>query len=201
MHNTAQQHDRSQLKGNPWTLKEVTAAGLFAALTAVSAMFTVPLPFVPMTLQVLVTLLAGAVLGARAGSLSQAVYVAMGVVGLPVFSGRGAGIQHLLGPTGGYLIGFVLAPWVVAKALGPRRPFSMARGAVAMGLGLLVIHVAGVLGLSVHVGSLNRAVAIDAAFIPVDLIKAVAAFAIARGLEARGVVMREAVAGSSYSSR
>src|SRR5690606_32992131 len=99
------------------------------------------------------------------------------VVGLPVFSGRGAGIQHLLGPTGGYLIGFVLAPWVVAKALGPRRPFSMARGAVAMGLGLLVIHVAGVLGLSVHVGSLSRAVAIDAAFIPVDLIKAVAAFA------------------------
>lgn len=175
----------------PWTLKEVTAAGLFAALTAVSALFTIPLPWVPVTLQVLVTLLAGAVLGARAGTLSQGVYVAMGAVGLPVFSGRGAGLQHLIGPTGGYLLGFILAPWVVAKVLGPRRSVSPGRGLAAMTLGILVIHVAGVLVLSLHVGSLGRAAAIDAAFIPLDLVKAVAAFVIARGLEARGVVLRD----------
>lgn len=178
--------------GTPWTLKEVTAAGLFAALTAVSAVFTIPLPWVPVTLQVLVTLLAGAVLGARAGTLSQGVYVAMGAVGLPVFSGRGAGLQHLVGPTGGYLLGFVLAPWVVAKVLGPRsRPIGLGRGLLAMLLGILVIHLAGVSVLALHVGSVGRAVAIDAVFIPLDLVKAVAAVAIARGLEARGVVLRE----------
>lgn len=58
-----------------WSLRELTAAGLFAALTAVAAVITIPMPFVPFTLQVLVTLLSGAVLGARAGALSQAVYV------------------------------------------------------------------------------------------------------------------------------
>lgn len=182
---------QNQHAKKPWTLKEVTAAGLFAALTAASALFTIPLPWVPLTLQVLVTLLAGAVLGGRAGTLSQGVYVAMGAVGLPVFAGRAGGIQHLVGPSGGYLIGFILAPWVVAKVLSGRRTFGPVRGLVAMGLGLLVIHIAGVLVLSLHVGSLGRALVIDVAFLPVDLLKAVAAYVIARGLEARGVVIRD----------
>lgn len=182
---------QKQKAKHTWTLKEVTAAGLFAALTAVSALVTIPLPWVPITLQVLVTLLAGAVLGVRAGMLSQGVYVLMGAVGLPVFAGRAGGIQHLLGPTGGYLAGFILAPWVVGRLLRGHRSVGAGRGLLAMGLGILVIHIAGVLGLSFHVGSLGRALAIDAAFIPLDLVKALAAFAIARGLEARGVVMRD----------
>ncbi len=170
-----------------WTLKELSAAGLFAALTAVGALVTIPLPYVPFTLQVLFTLLSGAVLGPRVGMLSQGVYVLMGAVGLPVFSGRGAGVQQLVGPTGGYLIGMVLAPWVVGRILRASASPGWGRSAAAMLLGLAVIHAAGVAVLSFHVGSLWGALTVDVVFVPVDLLKAAAALAIARGLEARGV--------------
>jgi len=175
----------------PWTLKEVTAAGLFAALTAVGAYVTLPMPWVPFTLQVLVTLLAGVVLGARAGALSQGVYVLMGVAGLPVFAGRIGGIQALVGPTGGYILGFVVAAWLVGRVMErdqARRPL---RAMAAMGLGIAAIHICGVLVLSFHVGSLERAVAIGLAFLPVDVLKAIAAYTIAKGLAARGITLHE----------
>lgn len=177
----------------PLALKEVTAAGLFAALTAVSAMVTIPMPMVPFTLQVMVTLLAGAVLGARAGALSQAVYLLMGVIGLPVFAGRIGGIQGLAGPTGGYLIGFVLAAWVVGSFFGRSETPRPLRAMFAMGLGIVAIHVPGVLVLSLHTGSLSSALAIGLAFIPMDILKAIGAYAIAKGLAARGVVLRDPV--------
>lgn len=91
------------------------AAGL-AALTGVAAQVRVPLPFtpVPITLQTFAVLLAGIVLGLEYGGLSQAIYVGVGVAGVPWFQGGGAGPGHLFGPTGGYLVGFVLA----AAAIG-----------------------------------------------------------------------------------
>lgn len=181
----------SREHANRWTLKEVSAAGLFAALTAVGALITIPLPWVPLTLQVLFTLLSGAVLGPRVGVLSQAAYVLMGVVGLPVFAGRGAGIQQLVGPTGGYLIGMVLAPWIVGRVLRGSASPGWGRSLSAMLLGLAVIHVAGIIVLSFHVGSIFAAVTVDVVFLPVDLLKALAALTIARGLKARGVVMGE----------
>lgn len=184
---------RPQSRKQPWTIKEVTAAGMFAALTAVGAMITIPMPWVPFTLQVLVTLLSGAVLGARAGALSQAVYVLMGAIGLPVFAGRAGGIQTLFGPTGGYLIGFVLAAWVVGRVLAGGQKREALRAVAAMGLGLLAIHVPGVLVLSYHTGSLWGAVLVDVVFWPVDILKAAAAYAIAKGLKARGVVLQESM--------
>lgn len=83
----------------------------FTFLTALSANVRIPLPFtpVPVTLQPLMVLLAGAMLGGVRGGLSQLLYVAWGVAGLPIFAGTGAGLAVLAGPTGGYLIGFVLA--------------------------------------------------------------------------------------------
>lgn len=90
--------------------KVVLALGL-AALTGVAAQVRVPLPFtpVPITLQTFVVLLAGIALGVRYGGLSQALYVGIGLAGVPWFQGGGAGVGHLLGPTGGYLVGFVAA--------------------------------------------------------------------------------------------
>lgn len=87
----------------------------FAALTGVAAQVRVPLPFtpVPITLQTFAVLLAGLVLGGRVGGMSQAIYVAIGLGGVPWFTGGGAGVGHLLGPTGGYLVGFVAAAAVV----------------------------------------------------------------------------------------
>src|SRR5262245_41782242 len=87
----------------------------FAFLTWAGARVSVPIPFtpVPATLQTLAVLLAGAFLGARAGAASQTIYIMMGIAGLPVFALPGGGPAYLLGPTGGYLAGFVAAPFIV----------------------------------------------------------------------------------------
>jgi len=119
-----------------------------------SAFVAIPLPFtpVPLTLQTLVVLLAGITLGRRRGVLAVLVYIAQGLAGLPVFAGGGVGMARLLGPTGGYLVGFVLAAglvgWLAEK--GWDRKVRSALGALA--LGTVVIHGAGALWLATFVG-------------------------------------------------
>ncbi|MDP3765716.1 MAG: biotin transporter BioY [Nanoarchaeota archaeon] len=100
-------------------LKGMVFAALFAALTAAVAWFKIPLPFtpVPITLQTLVVLLSGAMLGPYYGALSMAVYIAVGAIGLPVFAGGASGIGVLLGPTGGYLFSYPIASFVTGKML------------------------------------------------------------------------------------
>src|SRR3712207_1750584 len=98
-------------------LKGMIFAALFAALTAACAWFKVPLPFtpVPITLQTLAVLLSGAMLGAYYGALSMIIYLILGAIGLPVFAGGGSGFGSLLGPTGGYLLSYPIASFVVGK--------------------------------------------------------------------------------------
>src|ERR687889_115461 len=82
-----------------------------AAVTAVTAQITIPLPFspVPFTLQVLAVILSGLLLGPRYGALSQAIYVLIGAIGVPVFAGFSGGLGIVLGPTGGYLLSYPAA--------------------------------------------------------------------------------------------
>ena len=75
-------------------VKEMILAALFAALTAVGAFIEIPLGPVSFTLQILFTALAGIMLGAKLGALSQIVYVVIGLLGLPIFSGRMGGRMH-----------------------------------------------------------------------------------------------------------
>ena len=81
----------------------------FSLLIALSAQIAIPLPFtpVPVTLQTLMVLATGALLGSRRGAAAVLLYIGEGLVGLPVFSLGRSGIVHLAGPTGGYLVGFV----------------------------------------------------------------------------------------------
>ncbi|MCG2713971.1 MAG: biotin transporter BioY [Candidatus Omnitrophica bacterium] len=90
---------------------QLLAVVSFVMLTALSAFVRIPLPFtpVPLTLQTFFVLLSGALLGRRLGLFTQGVYVLLGCVGLQVFTGLGSGILYLLGPTGGYIFGFLLA--------------------------------------------------------------------------------------------
>jgi biotin transport system substrate-specific component len=87
----------------------------FILATALGAYVRIPLPFtpVPITLQTFFVILSGAVLGRRLGGLTQGFYVFLGVSGMPIFQGYGAGLAHLAGPTGGYLAGFVVASYIV----------------------------------------------------------------------------------------
>ncbi|MCL5985168.1 MAG: biotin transporter BioY [Actinobacteria bacterium] len=87
----------------------------FAALTYLGSQASIYLPFtpVPITLQVLTVILAGLTLGPRLGALSQAEYVIAGILGAPVFAGGKSGVVALAGPTGGYLVGFIFAAFVI----------------------------------------------------------------------------------------
>lgn len=104
-------------------LKGMVFAALFAALTAAVAWFKIPLPFtpVPITLQTLVVLLSGAMLGAYYGALSMIIYLVLGAIGLPVFAGGSSGIGALLGPTGGYLFSYPVAAFAIGKMLEKKK--------------------------------------------------------------------------------
>jgi biotin transport system substrate-specific component len=92
-------------------LCRLLSVGAFIVLTTLSAFVRIPLPFtpVPLTLQTFFVLLSGAFLGRKLGLISQAAYLLLGLTGLQVFTGIGSGSLYLLGPTGGYLVGFILA--------------------------------------------------------------------------------------------
>ena len=102
----------------------------FTSLTALGAFVRIPLPFtpVPITLQTFFVLSAGVALGRRAGALSQGLYLALGCLGAPYFAGGESGLAYLAGPTGGYLLGFPLAAWLVGALAGAgseRRPLGV----------------------------------------------------------------------------
>jgi biotin transport system substrate-specific component len=118
----------------------------FALLTAIGAQLEIPHQPVPYTFQTLVVLLAGAILGPRNGFLSMAMYVVLGTVGLPVFSGGGFGLIRIAGPTGGYLLAFPIAAYVVGYVLSRREGFFWTLG--AMTAGLLLIFCVGTLQLN-----------------------------------------------------
>ena len=101
------------------------AVAAFVVLTALGAFVRIPLPFtpVPLTLQTFFVLLAGAFLGSNLGSLSQASYILLGVIGIPLFTNAGSGATYLFGPTGGYLAGFVLSAFFLGVALRQTRGF------------------------------------------------------------------------------
>jgi biotin transport system substrate-specific component len=153
---------------------------LFFAFTAVAARVTVPLPFtpVPITLQVMVVLLAGLVLGARAGAASQLAYLAAIAAGLPL-DANALGLAALSGPTAGYLIGFVPAAFVTGW-LAERGSTTRAGRFLAAVAGMMIIYTTGVAWLTPAVGGLRAAWILGVApFILVDLGKAVIAAAVA----------------------
>lgn len=177
-------------------------ATLVAALIAVGALIAVPIGPVPVTLQVLVIAVAALVLTPAEALLAVALYVAIGAAGAPVFSGGGAGAGVLLGPTGGFIAGFLLgtpvaallrervAPPSAADRVSPRR-----RGladVAALGVLLGVTYLAGWSWFSLSTGRpAAEAFALAVApFVLVDAVKCVAAVAVARALRTAGLASR-----------
>jgi biotin transport system substrate-specific component len=150
---------------------------LGSLVVALSATVSVRLPFtpVPWTLQPLAVLLVGALLGARRGMAALLAYLAEGVSGLPVFAGGSFGIASLIGPTGGYLVGFVAAAGVtgaLAKRGWDRRFFSTW---AAMALGSLALFAFGLAWLSRFTGWSGVLAAGFWPFVPGDVLKQVLA--------------------------
>ncbi len=156
------------------TVIKILGVFSFLALTVAGAYIRIPLPFspVPFTLQTFFVLLAGAVLGRRLGLLSQSGYLLFGIIGLPVFT-----VPSLFGPTGGYLVGFALAAFIIGRMLDRYCSADFVKIATAMFLGLVVLFTTGTIWLSIflHI-SIVKAFALGVApFIVGDIIKLMAA--------------------------
>ena len=114
---------------------------LFAALTAVGAFFKIPFALAAISLQFLFTAMAGILLGAGYGALSQLVYVLIGLVGVPIFA-LGGGFSYVLQPTFGFLLGLIPSAFVIGRLA--KRPLTFWRAALAMLAGLAVLYAIGV---------------------------------------------------------
>lgn len=164
-------------------LQSMVCASLMAALIAVGAYLHIPLGPVPIVLQNLFVLLAALLLGSRWGVTCVAVYLLAGAIGIPVFAGAKGGIVHFLGPTGGYLLGFLLAAFLtgsIAEQFGKR----LAGEISAVTLGILAIYAVGVPWLKFVTGlTWSRALLVGMVpFLIGDVFKASAAILLARAL-------------------
>ena len=119
--------------------KDLVLTAMFTALITAGAYIRIPVPVCPFTLQFLFTTLAGIVLGKNKGAAATALYVVLGLAGLPVFTG-GGGIEYVLQPTFGYLIGFAAGAWLTGKIIETSPDGSLARYVAACLAGLAVVY-------------------------------------------------------------
>lgn len=172
-------------------VSNIALAAVLAALTAAFAYVSIPIPGLPapVSFQVFGVYFAGLLLGPRWGGFSLGLYLLVGIAGAPVFSNGGAGLGYVLGPTGGYLIGFLLAAILIgaivhrgldAKPLGE---VSVAVQAGALVAGLALIYAIGVPWLALTAGyPFVEAATVGAAiFLPGDAIKIAATLALVKG--------------------
>ncbi|MFA9381155.1 MAG: biotin transporter BioY [Acetanaerobacterium sp.] len=134
--------------------KALVLCALLAAATAVLSQISVPLPFtpVPINLATLAVFVAGGLLGPVYGAVSLTVYVMLGAVGLPVFAQFSGGVGIILGPTGGYILGYIGAAWLTGLIIN-RLPKNFLSAVVAMIAGLLVCYALGTAWFMVETGT------------------------------------------------
>jgi biotin transport system substrate-specific component len=155
----------------------------FALILAMAAQVTAPIPGtpVPFSLQPMIVVLAGLMLGPVAGAASMALYLAMGAAGLPVFSpvpGLPQGIARFAGPTGGYLIAYPIAAYITGITAGKQSTYF--RRFIAACAGIAMIFVGGIAQLTILNQSFVRAIDLGITpFVPLDAVKALIAAAIA----------------------
>ncbi|MEW6030755.1 MAG: biotin transporter BioY [Chloroflexota bacterium] len=128
-------------------------------LVALFAQVEIPLQPVPITGQTFAVLLVGAALGSKRGAAALALYLAEGALGLPFFSGGASGLSHLTGATAGYLVGFVMAAYVVGLLAERGLERSVRTSLIPFLIGTVVIYLFGVAWLAVVLGSLSKAIA------------------------------------------
>lgn len=145
---------------------------IFALLTAFSAQISIPAKPVPFTLQTFIVVLSGAFLGARGGAYSQFLYLALGIIGLPVFAqvpDAPLGLARIIGPTGGYLIAFPAAAFLVGYLLKDKK--SYLRVILSFFAGEILVITFGVFHLfSFYTKNLSEAIAAGAAIFSIWMI-------------------------------
>jgi biotin transport system substrate-specific component len=152
-------------------------------LTAVGALVAIPIGPVPIVLQNFFVFLTGLFLGSRWGLASVGIYLIAGILGFPVFAGGTGGIGRIIGPTGGYLVGYIPAVFIIGVIVEKRRT-SLYLDIVALVSGSLILYLFGVTWLKIITGmSAGKALAVGMLpFLPGDALKIAAAIASARVL-------------------
>ena len=166
-------------------VRDMAYISLFAALIALSTWISIP-SAVPFTMQVFAVFLSFALLGGKRGTLALLVYIALGAVGAPVFSGFRGGIAVLVGPTGGYIVGFVLSG-LLYQLLSPRLKETPVSMFVLLFAGLLLCYCFGTLWFMFvygrHTGPIGFGTALSMCVLPFvlpDILKIILALACAR---------------------
>ena len=161
---------------------EMTKMALMVAMNCVSAYIIIPLPFSlsPLALQTLIVNLTGYVLNAKQAFMTMLVYLLVGLAGVPVFTGGSAGPGKLFGPTGGYIIGFLVTAVFLAYFKGEKYNFKR-YALLGCVIGIPLIYVFGVVQLKlITVMPWDKAILTGALpFIPLDIVKCLAAAVIA----------------------
>jgi biotin transport system substrate-specific component len=142
-------------------LRDLMLIILGALFVAALAQVEIPLPFtpVPITGQTFGVLLVGAALGSKRGAASLASYLALGILGLPFFAGGAHGLEILIGATGGYLIGFIIAAYIIGLLAERGLERNVRTSFIPFLAGTVIIYVCGVAWLAVFLGSFNKAIA------------------------------------------
>lgn len=131
------------------SVREMIMVGVGAALMAVFSQLSIPLPSVPLTLQVFGVVIISVILGKKLGTLSIIVFMLLGAIGLPVFASFTGGLNIITGATGGYIIGFVFMAFIIGYFIEKDKKSLAFIGAY---LGLAVDYVFGVLQLKLLMG-------------------------------------------------
>ncbi|WP_338749045.1 biotin transporter BioY [Bacillus sp. FJAT-52991] len=118
-------------------LRMMLTAALFAAIIGIMAQVTIPLPLVPITGQTLAVGLAATILGSRYGALSAIIYMLLGAVGIPVFSGMSAGMGVIFGPTGGYIVSFIFSAFITGLYI-EKTSATVTQAFIANAIGMLI---------------------------------------------------------------
>jgi biotin transport system substrate-specific component len=166
----------------------LTYPAFFAALTAVMSFISIPTPFslVPITGQTLAVMLTGSILSVRQAYWSMLTYLLIGAVGVPVFSGFSGGIGVILGPTGGYLIGYLPGVMLIALLKGHNNTlWSLALANIIGGIGIVYLLGITWLGLVTGMGIQKAIMAGALPFIPGDIMKVIAATVISATVNKR----------------
>jgi len=151
-------------------IKDIALVLSFATLTGICAKLKIEIGIVPITMQTLAVLLSGALLGSKRGALSQLTYLSIGLAGLPWFA-RGGGMAYIMSPTFGYIIGFVLAAYLVGYLAEKGLDRSLKTAILALLIGNIILYIPGLLWLAKFVG-FGKVLAVGFyPFIPGDLLK------------------------------
>lgn len=173
------------------SLRKQVLVGVCAALMVVFSQITIPLPFsvVPITLQTFAVMLIAIVLEAKLATVTLGIYTLLGCIGLPVFAGFSGGLHTVVGPTGGFIIGFIVMAFIIGWASKTGSKIILWIGTY---VGLMMDYILGVVQLAfvAHM-SLNEALVAGAyPFLPKDLILAAVAVGVASRIK---VMIKKAV--------